>query len=159
MQAAADPRMPGARVASRAEAEALVDGTLATLAALEAVLAEETALIRVGKVAEALAGEERKGALAAGYFRALEAVKANAVALARFAPGASERLRAAHGAFGRTLEANRMVIATARAVAEGLIKTVSGELDRMSRPSTYGRGLAAAAHPARSGPLVLSKTL
>jgi hypothetical protein len=158
MQAAADPRAMAQRVTNRTEAERLAEGVLATLDALEAVLAEETALVRAGKIADGLAREERKGALAATYFRELEAVKANAVALARFAPAAVARLKEAHRAFGGAVGTNRMVLATARAVSEGLIRTVSDELDRASRPSTYGPGLAPAMRPQRTGPLVLSKT-
>ena len=39
--------------------------------------------------------------------RGLESVKANAIALARFAPEALERLKAAHAAFGRAVETNQ----------------------------------------------------
>ena len=158
MQAAADPRTQMPRPSSRTDAERLVEGVLATLAALETVLADETALVRAGKIAEGLAQEEHKAVLAARYLRELETVKGNAVALARFAPAAVERLKTAHSGFGRTLEANRMVLATARAVSEGLIKTVSDELDRASRPATYAPS-AAAPRQQRSAPLILSKSL
>lgn len=157
MRPAADPR-PARRVTSPAEAEALVAEVLATLAALETALSAETALVRTGRIREGLAAEARKGELAAAYLQGLEAVKAGAVALARFAPEAVKRLKSAHGGFSRTVEANRMVLATARAVSEGLIKSVSDELDRASRPATYGPA-AAPARPARTGPLVLSRSL
>jgi hypothetical protein len=145
-------------VTSRPDAERLVAAVLATLGALESTLAEETALVRVGKIRDGLAQEERKSELAARYLRELEGVKANAVALARFAPDAVERLKAAHAGFNRTVETNRTVLATARAVSEGLVKTVSDELARASRPAAYGP----AARPARAAinaPLVLSRSL
>lgn len=158
MQGASDPRLVR-RVASRSEAEALAGSVLATLAALDAALAAETAHVRAGRIREGLAEEARKSELTAAYLRDLEAVKANAVALARFAPDAVGRLKSAHAEFTRRVEANRMVLATARAVSEGLIKSVSEEIDRAARPSTYGRSAGAAARPAQSAPLVLSRSL
>lgn len=158
MQAAADPRL-ARRVTSRAEAEALAGAVLATLIGLDKALAAETALVRAGRIREGLAEEARKSELAAAYLRELEAVKANAVALARFAPDAVGRLRSAHAEFTHTVEANRMVLATARAVSEGLIKSVSEEIDRAARPATYGPGAAAATRPVQAAPLVLSRSL
>lgn len=158
MQAVADPRL-APRVTGRAEAEALVGAVLATLATLEKALADETALVRAGRIREGLAEEARKSELAAGYLRDLEAVKANAVALARFAPDTVGRLKEAHAGFTRTVEANRMVLATARAVSEGLIKSVSEELDRAARPATYGPSAGSPPGPARTAPLVLSRSL
>ncbi|HKH35335.1 MAG TPA: hypothetical protein VKA80_14435 [Beijerinckiaceae bacterium] len=144
---------------SRPDAERLVAAVLATLGALESTLADETALVRVGKIRDGLAQEERKSELAARYLRELEGVKANAVALARFAPDAVERLKAAHAGFNRTVETNRTVLATARAVSEGLIKTVSDELARASRPAAYGPAAARPARAAINAPLVLSRSL
>jgi hypothetical protein len=159
MQAGADVRTMPQRVTSRSDAETLVAAILATLRALDAALTEETAFVRIGKIRDGLAGEARKGELAARYLRELEAVKANAVALARFAPDAVESLKAAHAAFTRTVETNRMVLATARAVSEGLIKTVSDELDRASRPTTYGPAAATPARTANAAPLMVSTRL
>jgi hypothetical protein len=159
MHAGADPRAAPQRVTSRHDAEGLAAAVLATLGALESTLTAETALVRAGRIRDGLAQEERKNELAARYLRQLEGVKANAVALARFAPDAVERLKTAHAGFGRTVETNRMVLATARAVSEGLIKTVSDELDRASRPASYGPSASAPARAARAGPLVLSRSL
>ena len=77
---------------------------------------------------------------ALSYLRGLEAVKANAVALARFAPEAVDGLRAAHAGFGRTVEENRIVLATARAVSEGLIKSLSEEITRVGWVKEVGAG-------------------
>jgi hypothetical protein len=57
---------------------------------------------------------------------------------ARSCPACVDGLRAAHAGFGRTVEENRIVLATARAVSEGLIKSLSEEITRASRPMTYG---------------------
>ena len=106
------------RVTSRAGAEDLIGSVLSDMRELEATLGAETAQVRVGRIRDGLASEAKKGELAARYLRGLEAVKANAVALARFAPEAVDGLRAAHASFGRTVEENRIVLATARAVSE-----------------------------------------
>ena len=158
---ASGPEHPAAqRVTSRDEAERLVVGVLATMQDLQRVLEGETAQIRVGRLRDGLAEEARKSELAATYLRGLEAVKANAVALARFAPEAVERLRKGHAGFSRIVAANQAVIATARAVSESLIKSLSDEVNRAARPQTYAPGRpAAAAYGPRNEPLVISQRL
>src|SRR3954464_1450361 len=89
------------RVTSRAGAEDLIGSVLSGMRELEATLGAETAQVRAGRIRDGLASEAKKGELAARYLRGLEAVKANAVALARFAPEAVDGLRAAHAGFGR----------------------------------------------------------
>ncbi len=74
------------RVGDRVTAEALVAGVLGNMAALEAVLAEEAAYVREGRLQEGVAAAEPKAALAAAYMQGLEVAKANAVALKRFHP-------------------------------------------------------------------------
>ena len=160
MQGRLEQQAPAAaRILGRDDAERLVAGVLATMADLEKLLANETAHVRVGRIREGLAEEARKSELASAYMRGLEAVKANAIALARFAPEALDRLKAAHGAFGRIVETNQTVLATARAVSENLVKGVADEINRQSRPKGYGLPGAQAPRPQRSEPLILSKTL
>ena len=150
------------RVADRMGAEALVAGVLANMAALEAVLAEEAGHVRAGRLRDGLAASEPKAALAAAYMQGLEAAKANAVALARLDPEGVEALRAAHRRFTAVLEANQTVLASARTVSEGLIKSLADEIGRARAPEGYG-GQAPAPSPygrgARSGPLVFSRSL
>ena len=159
MQAGPDPRAAAPRILGRDDAERLVASVLATMGDLEKVLASETAHVRVGRIRDGLAEEARKSELASAYMRGLETVKANAIALARFAPEALERLKAAHAAFGRAVETNQTVLATARAVSESLLKGVADEMNRLSRPQGYGPAGPGAARPARSEPLILSKTM
>jgi len=160
MFAAPNQQAPAAaRILGREDAERLVAGVLATMGDLEKVLADETAHIRVGRIRDGLAEEARKSELASAYMRGLETVKANAIALARFAPEALERLKAAHAGCGRAVETNQTVLATARAVSESLVKSVADEMNRLSRPQGYGPAGPQAARPQRSEPLVLSKTL
>ena len=147
------------RVLGREDAERLVASVLATMGDLEKVLAKETAHVRVGRIRDGLAEEEKKSELASAYMRGLETVKANAIALARFAPEALDKLKAAHAGFGRAVETNQTVLATARAVSENLWKSAAEEMSRLSRPQGYGPAGPQGARPAKSEPLVLSKTL
>ncbi len=148
-----------ARILSREDAERLVASVLATMGDLEKVLASETDHIRVGRIRDGLAEEARKSELASAYMRGLETVKANAIALARFAPEALEKLKAAHAGFGRAVETNQTVLATARAVSESLVKGVADEMNRQSRPQGYGPPGVQGARPQRSEPLIVSKSM
>lgn len=160
----ADERKPPVetpRVATREAAAALVAEVSGVMKDLEKVLEVETAHLRAGRIRDGLAQEERKSALTSRYLRGLEALKANAVALARFAPDALERLKAEHAAFARVIETNQIVLATARAVSEGLVRSLSAELDRGARPAGYGPAGAGGGRPAApaGGSLVLSRSL
>ena len=151
--------VPPIRIASRAEAEQLVAGVLGTMGDLEALLEAETAHVRVGRLREGLSQETRKSQLAASYMQGLEAIKANAVALARFAPEALDRLKAAHLAFSEIVGTNQVVLATARAVSETLVKGIAEEMNRHTRPQGYAPTGYGARRPAPSEPLVISKSL
>lgn len=155
------PRPALPRISARGDAEGLVEAVLARMRDLERLLTAETADIRLGRIRDGLANEGRKGELAAQYMTDLETVKANAVALARFAPDALERLRHEHGRFGRVVQTNQAVLATARAVTEGLIKSIADDLARATRPQVYGATGAMAGDPRRprSEPLIVSKRL
>jgi hypothetical protein len=160
MLASAEQTQPAAtRILGRDDAERLVANVLATMGDLEKVLAAETAHVRVGRIRDGLAEEARKSELATAYMRGLEAVKANAIALARFAPEALERLKAAHAGFGRAVETNQTVLATARAVSESLMKGVADEMSRLTRPQGYGPAGPQPARSAKSEPLVISRRL
>lgn len=147
------------QILSRADAETFVAGILAIMSELEALLARETAHLRVGRVREGLSEEVHKSELTGAYLRGLETVKANAVALARFAPEAVERLKREHGRFGAAVETNQAVVATARAVSESLVKSISDELHRGTRPQTYGPQSSGHARAPRNEPLIVSRTL
>jgi hypothetical protein len=159
MQQAPRPAFHAVRIATRADAEALAAGVLATMADLSALLEAETAHVRVGRLRDGLAHEARKSELAASYMQGLEAIKANAVALARFAPEALDRLKVAHRAFGGTVETNQTVLATARAVSETLVKGIAEEMNRQARPQAYAPPGYGAARTAAGEPLVVSRRL
>lgn len=152
------PPAPAPRVTSREEAERLVGHVIATMGDLEGVLERETAHVKVGRIRDGLAEEARKTELAASYMQGLEAVKTNAVALARFTPQSLERLKSAHARFGRVIEANQVVLATARAVSESLVKGIADEMNRSARPQGYAPAGFQPPRPRSSEPLVLSRS-
>ena len=150
------------RIADKAGADALVARLLDTMKALEGLLAQESEHVRGGRLRQGLAESERKGALSAAYLQSLEFAKANIVALTRFAPQGLEALRTAHRAFTIAVEANQTVLATARTVSEGLIKTLANDIATSRAPSVYGTPSYAPSpygRGARSGPLLVSRSL
>ena len=151
------------RIVDRASAEAFLAGLLGTMRELQGVLARESEAVRAGRLLEGLSDPSTKTSLSAAYMTGLEAAKANVVALKRFAPAGLEALKAAHRGFAAAVETNQAVLATARTVSEGLIRTPADEIGKSrtptvyghpsTQPSPYGRGAA------RGGPLVFSKSL
>ncbi|HEV2553167.1 MAG TPA: hypothetical protein VGV17_05330 [Bosea sp. (in: a-proteobacteria)] len=150
------------RIATALEARALVESVLEALAALSHLVGEETELVRAGRLPEALTREPRKTELAGIYMRGVEQVKLNAVALARFVPDQVQRLKASHGAFQTLIETNQIVLATARAVSESIIRDLAADANRPNRAAGYGPtatvGAGAFARP-NAGPLMVSRRL
>ncbi|WP_089174717.1 hypothetical protein [Bosea sp. AS-1] len=150
------------RISGPGEARALVEGVLEALAALAHLVGEETELVRAGRLPEAMTREPRKTELAGIYMRGVEQVKLNAVALARFAPAEVKRLKEAHHAFQGLIETNQIVLATARAVSESVIRDLAADANKPMRANGYGPtakvGAGVFARP-NSGPLVVSRQL
>lgn len=99
---------------------------------------QETARARAGKLRDVTELDEAKLELARHYFAETERVKAAKSVVAQSLPESLDRLRARHDAFQAVLQTNLTVLATAHAVAEGIIRGVSSELARKHAPSTYG---------------------
>ncbi len=150
----AEPSRGRISLSSRDEAIRFVEAFVGAIVALEGVLNEETAHLAAGRIRQGLAQEARKTELAGSYLQGLEVIRANGVALARFAPDAVLRLKEAQTALRGAIGRNQAVLATARAVSEGLIRAVADEVGRQSRPAGYGAGPPPGAGPAR--PLVFS---
>ena len=150
------------RVAGAADARALIEAVLEALGALSHLVGEETELVRAGRLPEAMQREPRKTELAGIYMRGVEQVKLNAVALARFAPEPVKRLKEAHLAFQMLIETNQIVLATARAVSESVIRDLASDANKPMRAAGYGPaasvGAGLYARP-NSGPLVVSRRL
>ncbi len=150
------------RVSGAGDARALIENVLDALSALAHLVGEETELVRVGRLPEAMTREPRKAELAGIYMRGVEQVKLNAVALARFAPDQVKRLKEAHHAFQNLIETNQLVLATARAVSESVIRDLAADANKPMRANGYGPaatvGAGVFARP-NSGPLVVSRRL
>lgn len=155
MQPASRPR-----IASPGEGRALVEQVMEQLSALAHVVGEETALMKDGRMGEALARESRKSDLAGRYMAGLEHVKANAVALARFVPDEVKRLKGAHAEFLEMIETNQAVLATARSISESIMRELATSATPAMRTTTYAPG-PANVQPLRpaAGPLMVSRTL
>ncbi len=128
------------RITTREEAERLVASALAALDALQPLVERETTLLRLGKVRTALGDSLAKNEAAQTYTRLLERLKANAIALGRFAPENLAELRSRHEGFSEALQLNMAVIATARTVSEGILRELAHQLGGNAAPKTYHRG-------------------
>lgn len=150
------------RITGPTEARALIETVLETLGTLSHVVGEETELVRAGRLPEAMEREPRKSELAGIYMRGVEQVKLNAVALARFAPDQLKRLKSAHIGFQGLIDINQLVLATARAVSEAIVRDLAADANKPTRAAGYGPastvGAGAFARP-NSGPLVISRSL
>jgi hypothetical protein len=150
------------RIADALSARALIEAVLEALGALSHLVGEETELVRAGRLPEAMTREPRKTELAGFYMRGVEQVKLNAVALARFVPDQVKRLKEAHHAFQGLIETNQIVLATARAVSESIVRDLAADANRPTKAAGYGPtatvGAGAFARP-NSGPLMVSRRL
>lgn len=120
-------------------ANALVAELDAAMAALVAVVEEETRLVKAGALMAAGDLTPEKSARAADYIRLRDKVSRNRVALAAFAPDAVDAARRHHENFAGLLKKNLAVLATARDVAEDIVRNVGEAVGKTTGPATYGR--------------------
>jgi hypothetical protein len=157
MGPATDPRP---RAATPEDAEAIVSAALDCLEALEPVIAEETALLRDGSMKAALDLTDRKEPAAQRYQRALEDLKANAVAIGRFAPPSLALLRKRHETFADIMRMNMAVLDTAKTVSESILRELASDLGRTGAPQGYGaHGRPGGGYQSPAAPLAVSKKL
>ena len=143
---------------SRAGAEQLLADALAAMASLQGVLDAEADHLAAGRIRAGLAEAPRKSELGAAYLLRLQTCKANVVALGRFAPDLLAAFRSAQERFMRAVGRNLAVVGAARAVAEGLVKSLASEVEQSRQVGGYSRPQPRAAPPPRAGavPLVFS---
>jgi hypothetical protein len=155
--AASGPPRP---IDSKAAAQAVITELAEVMDGLESVLVEETALVRAGQLRKATGLEPRKAELCGRYFKAAERLKANGKLLSRFVPQDVGALTQRHGRLQSALKSNLMVLATAHAVSEGIVRRLSGDLARKTCPQVYGAsGRTMGPDPRRASPLAFSRTL
>jgi hypothetical protein len=145
-----DAGEPAVRIAGFSEiVDALLD-----------VLERETSFVRAGRLREARDLQADKSALSARYLA--DAQRLKAVRGKPRLPRSAE-----HAELVRRLEqlqslmqTNLMVLATAHAVAEGLVRGAVGEMTRKRAPQTYGPGGRATPPRIRTAqPVMLNRNL
>jgi hypothetical protein len=149
-----------APVTTAAEADKLAEHFIEVMDALVQVVEQETELVRGGRLGAAGQLAQAKADLSRLYIADMLRLRASQSILSRIAPAQLAAVRARHDTFRALLQINLTVLATAHAVAEGIVRGVSGELARKSAPQTYGA--SGRANPPRRDagqPLTLSRTL
>jgi len=125
-------------IVTAAEAEALLSRLLEIIPALMAIIEQETALVRAGRLIEATRLEPRKAQLSVLYLSDAARVKASSHYLNQHLSTRCRELRRKHDELHALLRINLTVLATAHAVSEGIIRGVARELARKAAPKTYG---------------------
>jgi hypothetical protein len=145
---------------SAADARKLAESLLDVMTTLLTVIETETALVRAGKLREAMAQEGRKAELSRRYAQIIGFVRNNQNCLANASPDMVKALHRHHDTFRAMLQVNLTVLATAHAVSEGVIRGVNAEMAKRAMPQTYtAAGLRAAPNPRRATPLSISRSL
>jgi hypothetical protein len=125
-------------ISNPAEAEHLVGHLTEVMDALLGTVEEETKLVRSGKLKQAMRLESAKADLTKLYVADIMRFKASESFITGLIPNTMQALRQRHDVFRALLQINLTVLATAHAVAEGIVRGVSGELAKKAAPSTYG---------------------
>jgi hypothetical protein len=147
-------------ITTQAEAARTVDDLTALIEKLSDLVVQETALIRAGKLRAAAEIGPAKTELAGQLLAAGERLKTNAKFLRQSVPERCAALVAGQQAFRTVLQKNMIVLATAHAVSEGIMRRLSGELAKKASPRVYGAsGRTVAPNPRNGRPLALSRTL
>jgi hypothetical protein len=151
---------PRPRVTMETEAEALVGAAIDALEVLEPIIAEETSLMREGRMKPALDLSEVKNPAAQRYQRALEDLKANAIAIGRFAPPSLALLRLRHQSFAELMALNMAVLGTAKTVSESIVRELANDVGQAKTPQGYGAyGQQVSGYRTPAAPLAVSKTM
>jgi hypothetical protein len=147
-------------ITTNVEAEKAIDDLTGLIEKLSGLIEQESALVRAGRVRTASALEPAKTQLAGQLFTTSEQLKANAKFLLQAVPAQCAALARVQDAFRTVLQKNMIVLATAHAVSEGIMRRLSGDLARKRSPQVYGASGRTAAPSAKHGqPLAVSRTL
>lgn len=154
------PESAARAVTNAAEAELLMKHLMDVMDGLLGAIEQETAFVRSGNVAAAVALEATKAELTRLYLADVARVKASHAFLTGTMPEVFAALRQRHDLFRALLQMNLTVLATAHAVSESIMRGVSDELARRATPNAYGAsGRAAAPPPSSMQPLAVSRVL
>jgi len=149
-----------AAMTSAAQAQQALDDLAALVGRLSGVMEQETELVRAGRLRTATDLGKLKSELAGELFASGERIKANAKFMWQSAPRHCASLQGLHESFRAVLQRNLMVLATAHAVSEGIMRRLSGDLARKASPQVYGAsGRTVAPNPKHGRPLAVSRKL
>ncbi len=147
-------------ITTAAQAEQAIDELALLIEKFSGLIEQETALVRAGRIRTASALEPSKAELAGRLLAAGAQLKAAAKFVKQTAPGHCAALTRLQEAFRAVLQKNMIVLATAHAVSEGIMRRLSGDLARKASPQVYGAtGRTAAPNPRHGRPLAVSRTL
>jgi hypothetical protein len=147
-------------IETAADAQTAIVQLTEVMDGLEAVVAQETELVRAGQLRKASGLGVKKSELSGLYFKAVERLKASSKLLGRLLPQDISALARRHELLQAVLKTNLVVLATAHAVSEGIMRRLSGDLARQACPPVYGAsGRTTAPDPKRAQPLAFSRTL
>jgi hypothetical protein len=142
------------------DAEQALDELAEVLMALRGVLEQETVLVHAGKVRSAVALGPTKSELAGRLLAYGERLKQNAKFLLQEAPARCAAVQLLQESLRGVLQRNTVVLATAHAVSEGIVRRLAGDLARKAAPQVYGASGRAATPGSKHGqPLAVSRTL
>jgi hypothetical protein len=155
-QPTATAKPPEHEIANEVDATTVLTEIRELMGELCEIVEEETALVRAGRLVAAAKVAERKSKLAGAFM----GYAASARYLARATPQLLQALREEHEQFRAKLQINLTVLATARAVSEGILRGVSNELARRTTVRTYGAS-GRPKEPARrtAPPIAVSRSL
>jgi hypothetical protein len=143
-------------ITNTAEAEQAIENLALLIQKLSGLVEQETALIRTGHVRKATNLNQEKSLLAGELYNCGERLKANA----KFAPARCVALARLQETFRLALQKNLVVLATAHAVSEGIVRRLSGDLGKKTTPQVYGAsGRTAAAYAKHGQPIAVSRKL
>jgi hypothetical protein len=147
-------------VSSVADARKLADGLLGAMNTLLEVIERETALIRAGKIADALRLETQKTELSKRYVASVALLNGSHVYMKRATPDLLTALTRHHETFRAMLQVNLTVLATAHAISEAIIRGVNTEIQRKQAPATYtASGGRTKPNPRNAAPFSVSRML
>jgi hypothetical protein len=147
-------------ITTRAEAEQAIAQVAELIEKLRGLIEQETALVHAGKVRNAATLGQQKSDLTSKLYRTGESLKANAKFLLQASPASAAALAKVQEAFRVVLQRNMIVLATAHAVSEGIVRRLSGDLARKAAPQVYGAtGRATVPNPKQGKPLAVSRVL
>jgi flagellar biosynthesis/type III secretory pathway chaperone len=145
-------------ITTAAEAEQAVADMTALTEQLSTLLAQETLLVHAGKVRSAATLGSAKAELAGRLFAVSERIKTSARFLQQALPERCAVLARLQDSFRGIVQKNMIVLATAHAVSEGIVRRLSGDLARKAAPQVYGAtGRTAAPNTKNGRPLALSR--